>query len=229
MLVKETSPDNVSGAMQPAWWQMPSAQVLVAANVIIAGGVLFGGWPLFPVMFLFWAENVIVGFFNVLRMAASGRSGTAEKVGTIPFFILHYGGFCLGHGVFVVALFAGDELRGYMAAAGGFDAGFVRQLLSGQGVWLGVVVLFASHWFSFARNYLGSGEYRQAEAGKLMGAPYARVMVLHVLILAGGFVIMGFESPTAFVLLLVVLKTAIDVYSHVREHRGYAALEQQGA
>ena len=56
-----------------------------------------------------------------------------------------------------------------------------------------------------------------------MGAPYARVVVMHVAIIAGGFLTMVFGSPAALLFVLVVLKTIIDVELHLREHRAKSA------
>jgi hypothetical protein len=51
-----------------------------------------------------------------------------------------------------------------------------------------------------------------------MGEPYSRVVVLHVTILASGFLIEILGTPLAALVLLVVLKTAIDLRAHLKEH-----------
>ena len=53
----------------------------------------------------------------------------------------------------------------------------------------------------------------------LMGKPYARVVVLHVAMLVGGFLSMAMGEPAAILFVLVVLKTALDVNFHLRERR----------
>ena len=52
-----------------------------------------------------------------------------------------------------------------------------------------------------------------------MQQPYGRVVVLHLAILGGGFLIMALKSPTAGLVLLVVLKIILDVRSHWKERR----------
>ena len=93
-----------------AVWQSPSVIVLVLANLIPLGGVVFFGWQVFPIMFLFWLENVVVGAFNVLELIMAGGSGSpaAVKIFLVPFFTLHYGIFTLVHGVFVFTMFGAD-------------------------------------------------------------------------------------------------------------------------
>ena len=53
-------------------WKSPSVIMLVLANLIPLGGVLFFGWQVFPIMFLFWFENVVVGVFHALKMLLAG-------------------------------------------------------------------------------------------------------------------------------------------------------------
>ena len=57
-----------------------------------------------------------------------------------------------------------------------------------------VVALAASHLYSFFVNYIGHGEYRRTFVVWLMVQPYARVVVLHLAILFGGFIAMALGS-----------------------------------
>ena len=76
---------------------------------------------------------------------------------------------------------------------------------------------------SFLLNYVGRGEYKNATVGGQMFAPYLRVFVLHIVIVLGGAVLIGIRQPVFLVALLVVLKTAIDLGLHLREHRARPA------
>src|SRR5437764_13367701 len=51
-----------------------------------------------------------------------------------------------------------------------------------------------------------------------MTRPYGRVMVLHVVILGGGFLVQALGAPVAAIAMLVVLKTGLDLVGHLREH-----------
>jgi len=216
-------PTPATLAAAPAsYWLRPSVLALVAANLVPLGGVLFLGWEIFPLVFLFWLENVIVGGFNALKMllaAPALPAGWVVKAAMIPFFCFHYGMFCLVHGVFVVVLFG----RGTVAVKGFPDAALFWQVLTGQHLFWAALALAASHGVSFVLNYLRSGEYRQARLETLMQAPYGRVVVLHVAILGGGFLIMGLGSPVWALALLVFLKIGLDVRAHLRERRRFAA------
>ena len=56
-------------------WKLPTVIALVLANLVPLYGVLFLGWETFPLVFLFWLENVIVGAFNVLKMLMAPAYG----------------------------------------------------------------------------------------------------------------------------------------------------------
>ena len=99
-----------------AWYRVSSSVgalvALVLANLVPLAGVLWFGWSIWTILTIYWVENGIVGFYNVLKMAAVSGIG---KLGVIPFFILHYGMFWLVHGIFILTLpsfvpFGGGEL-----------------------------------------------------------------------------------------------------------------------
>jgi hypothetical protein len=191
----------------------PSAYVLLATNLIPLVGIALHNWTVFQVLLLYWCENVVVGGFNVLRMLAAQPQSEvtwAGKLFLIPFFCVHYGMFTFVHGMFVVALFGGNTF-------GGLSGATLVHAVRGAGLTLPVAALVASHGFSFFHNYLGGGEYQRASLPQLMFRPYGRIVVLHLTVLLGGFLVMALGQPVAAIVLLVGLKTAIDLGAHLRE------------
>jgi hypothetical protein len=171
------------------------------------------------VLVVYWIENGVVGLLNIARMAAAQGtagggplgttgSGAVAKAVLIPFFAVHYGIFWVVHGVFVFLL---PMLAGFGASGA-----------TGGVVGLGALALAISHGASYAVNYVGRGEYRTATLGALFVAPYARVVVLHVTVLLGGFATLAAGGPIVLVALLVTLKTVIDLALHLREHAAAA-------
>jgi hypothetical protein len=198
-----------------------SVLFLIVANLVPLYGVFFLKWQVFPILLLFWTENVIVGIFNVFKMlAASPASATSwlAKVFMIPFFCFHYGMFTFVHGIFVFGLFGGF----FTAGASFPDEQSLLQAIADSQLGWAILALFLSHAVSFFMNYIGKKEYERAGVQELMAQPYSRVVVLHVTILAGGFVVMALGSPAFALLLLILLKTFIDVQAHLREHRKYS-------
>jgi hypothetical protein len=144
----------------------------------------------------------------------------ALKLFVVPFFIVHYFGFCAGHGVFVFAMF-GDEDR-YYTASDGSDllAVFSRPIeIFSTPLGTAAAVLALSHLFSFVQNYLIGGEYRRLDLRRLMFMPYGRIIVLHVTILAGGFATMLLGGSVWPVAVLVAMKIVVDLKMHLAEHR----------
>jgi hypothetical protein len=196
----------------------PSALVLILANLGPVYGVLVLGWKVFPIIFLFWLENLIVGGLNVFRMLLADPRNTTfwfVKIFLIPFFCVHFGLFTFVHGVFVIGLFGGMFRTGAPFPDSDIVIGFIRQYQLGWAI----IGLASSHIISFVVNYVGEGEYLKANPMNLMQQPYGRVVVLHITILVGGFLVMILQSPIVGLLLLVVLKTGLDLRSHLREHR----------
>ena len=205
----------------------PSVLVLVIANLVPLYGVFLLHWPVFPILLLFWTENVIVGVLNVFKMLLASPTQPGAwllKVAMIPFFCVHYGMFTLVHGVFVFVLFGG-----YLTSGADFpDPGSVMRSIAGYQLGWAVLALLLSHVISLAVNYIGKGEYKQASVQALMGQPYGRVVILHITILFGGFVAMSLGSPAFALLVLILLKTFVDVQAHLREHKRYRDAEQRG-
>jgi hypothetical protein len=208
--------------------------LLVLANMAPIYGVVVFGWDAFYIVLLYWAENLIIGFYNILKIAFAKVEHPIFHLGKllqIAFFIIHYGGFVAVHGFFVFAIFGKGE------AGKALEMGkhpwpcfliFV-QLLIGviRHCWTTIPddmkyvigTLFLSHGVSFVRNYLIAGEYKTSKPKDLMGQPYSRVMVMHIAIIAGGFLSFSIGSPAGVLIVLIVLKTIIDVKLHLRQHR----------
>jgi len=195
----------------------PSLLALGLANALPIAGVLLLGWKVFPLVLLYWLENVVVGGFNVGKLLLARPQEPAYSVGKlflIPFFIFHFGMFTLLHGVFVFALFGAktlprfDSLAELPAAIRAYHLGW------------GVLALVVSHGLSFYWNYFENGEYRRASLPILMMQPYARLVVLHLAVLFGGWIVLTLGSPLLALLVLVALKTTADVRAHQAErHR----------
>lgn len=209
-------------------WQRPSVIALVLANLVPVFGVLFFHWEVFPLMFLFWSENVIIGAFNVLKMLTANPESAlswAGKLFLIPFFCVHYGMFTFVHGVFVVGLFGG----GFRPGAGfpGLET-FWRIVHENYLGWA-ILGLAISRGISFVMNYLVGGEYKRASLQQLMAQPYGRIVVLHLAILGGGFLVMALHSPELGLLVLVALKIAFDLRGHFAERKKFAENQNSGA
>ena len=217
---------------KPFWMDIPLLS-LIAANTIPFFGVIFFKWDIFYIVFFYWAENLAIGFYNVLKMAfvkVNHPGGNMAKLFMIPFFMVHYGGFTAGHGFFIFEIFSKGHTMRSMHHEETWPCFFVflqmlinliRDFFSSvsPAVRLAIFALFISHGISFIYNYLLKGEYAKSDLGALMFQPYVRIFVLHIVVLFGGILLEVTGSPAGLLIILVVLKTLIDINLHKLEHK----------
>ncbi|MBF8264444.1 MAG: hypothetical protein HW384_308 [Dehalococcoidia bacterium] len=204
---------------KPADLKKPTVVILILSNLVPLYGVLFLDWEVFPILLLFWTENIIIGVFNIFKMAICSPASPgqwAAKLFLVPFFSVHYGIFTLVHGLFIYTLFGGLIIKETEIP----DLTLLRQITGGYSFTLGFLSLFLSHGISFVINYIHKGKYKQANLNNLMWQPYGRVVILHLTIIFGGMLVSALGSPTGGLILLVVLKMAIDALSHLKLHAG---------
>jgi hypothetical protein len=205
---------------------------LLAANTVPLWGVFFLGWDTFLIVLLYWAENLIIGFYNILKIAfvkMPHLRGHLAKLFVIPFFIIHYGGFVGVHGLFILFLFG--KSRNLPLPVGNtwpcflvfvqLLLGVIRQMwiIMPDGMLLPLAIFLASHGVSFVHNFLIKGEYAHTNPEKLMSQPYSRIVVMHIAIIAGAFLAAAFKSPLPILIVLIALKTVLDIKLHLREHK----------
>jgi hypothetical protein len=221
-----------------AWYRVGSSAgavvALIVANLIPLIGVLFFGWSLITVMVLYWLENGIVGLWNIPRIALARGSDTVDGASNvaidaanatlllIPFFVIHYGIFWIGHGLFlailphfggVLSMDAAAPVGGFMDPLTAFDGGALSAwgALDVSAVAFAGLVMLVSHGVSFFADYVRRREYLRISPRRQMFSVYGRVIVLHVTILFGGLAIAMLGSPVWILVVLVVAKTYLDL------------------
>jgi len=194
-----------------------STLALLTANLMPLLGVLAFNWNVTPIMIFYWAENLVIGFYNVLKMGRAqgslvgsnttlnGRQVTqSDRRALIVFFIVHYGMFTLCHGIFVLVMF-GARFNGLFSELA-----------------LALLFLSVSHGVSYRRNFIGRMEYQRVAFTSLFWQPYSRVIIMHITILVGGTWAQAKGSPVYALLVLVTLKTVIDLALHLLEHKKFS-------
>jgi hypothetical protein len=205
-----------------------SLAALIGANLIPLAGVFFFNWDVAFIVLLYWAENLIAGFYNILKIVLT-RTGksivNSQKLLIIPFFCLHYGGFCAMHGLFLTVFFKIGESSPFPANEETWPLHLVFiQILFNvvakiwanrppEMIWA-LLGLFISHGVSFVENFILGGEYRQSTIKELMHQPYQRIVVMHIAIIAAGIFVMKFNSPMPMLVILIFLKIVFDLFLH---------------
>ncbi len=169
-------------------------------------------------------ENVVVGVRTILSMFANAAlTGWANWPGAVfmaAFFTVHYGLFCFGHGVFVMAMFG----EGFYGSSIIDLPGAMRTVFATQNnMYVGLASIFLWQVVQFV-IFLLSGEAKRTNVSELMGSPYPRLMVLHTSIIFGGFVLMMLNAPVAGVVVLALIKMAYDVSGVLRAGPGPLAV-----
>lgn len=200
---------------------------LLLANLIPVFGVLFMDWDVGGIIVLYWAENLVIGLYTILKMLVTGGLGA---IGLILFFCIHYGGFSVVHGIFVLKLTEYAGISTLQAVDESWPGplvlveklyNLVSSILAAapdEMLWV-LLAMVLSHGVSFLVLFIGQGEFRETTVSRLMRAPYRRVAILHIAVIVGAFLIVKLESPMGLLLALVALKTGMDIILHNRSHK----------
>lgn len=206
----------------------PPLVSLIAANLLTIVLAVLGNWDLATVVFIYWAQSVIIGIFAFLSILFTDTSAMADSVTettTLPdgskqvrkgnpgtfkvlmagFFALHYGGFHLGYYFFIV----GSGIFGPVD-------------FSDPGIALSCGLFFAIHAYSFLYNRK-RGKAAAADMMRQFMAPYDRILPMHLIIIFGSIIITGLEffgitTVTPVLVLFLLLKTYADVAGHLKKH-----------
>ncbi|TAL31027.1 MAG: hypothetical protein EPN93_18560 [Spirochaetes bacterium] len=187
--------------------------MIVLANALPVVEVLNGRMRVFDVVMLYWLESVIIGGFNIFRIAlARGGPAGKPKLFLVPFFMFHYFGFMLIQLVFIIAL-VGGQVRdwGEISPGGGWYAA-------------ALLALGAGHAYDFFAGYVGEGRYRDANPASQMFRPYVRVAIQQAVILGGAFLSgrLGMGDSMVYLAILVALKVGADLAGYYIERRAGA-------
>jgi hypothetical protein len=206
---------------------LPSVRLILLVNLVPLLGIVLFGWSLLELLLLYWSESAAIGFYMLAKlfvfMWMAGPNYIKENVISKPsgilgkilgmsfmlgFFTIHFGGFMLGHLFFILVLLSPP------------DASFGSII---SPIWFGALAFFLSHGVSFVGNYLIGKEYKKTDVGKLMLAPYSRIVVMQVAIILG-FALTAWMIPLGIppigpLLIIIAAKTLADVGGHVREHK----------
>ena len=188
-----------------------STRLLVISNAITLVAALVLHWPIETLMWPYWIQSVIIGWYSRKRMLAlhqfstEGLTSNDEPVPETPkaarstanFFAIHYGFFHLGYFVFLYQNI--DKLSRWDWLA-----------------FMGLAVSFVmSHGASF-RQHVAADARGRPNLGVMLFLPYLRIIPMHLTLIFGRAI--GGDGVGAL-LLFGVLKTLADVGMHKAQNR----------
>jgi hypothetical protein len=196
-----------------------SSYVLIATNLVPLFGALFMGWQVKDIILLYWLETLIIGLFNVFKMLFARKEAEFKgKITLTPFFCFHYGFFVVSYAQLLAYIFSWNIFTEEKVFTG------LITLLQHTHLDVGLFILLLSHGYSFITNYW-KDERKNTSLIALMFLPYKRVLILHVVIIAGGLLssaLSGGNLWFLFLAIFVLMKTAVDLIFHLFERRNSA-------
>lgn len=206
----------------------PPIIALLAANIITIILAVLENWDLATVLFIYWAQSIIIGIFAVISilfsdtstlladlnksLADNGRKPTYTgsavwiyKGAMAGFFTLHYGIFHWAYYSFIV------------------ESGIFGPVdLSNWGLWASCFLFFGNHLYSYL--YHRRGERQGARfITEAFITPYNRIIPMHLTIIFGSMVILGLgllgiTTVLPVLVLFLIIKTYTDIAMHLRKH-----------
>lgn len=206
----------------------PPVVSLIIANLATIGLAILENWDVLTVIFIFWAQSLIIGFFSVVSILLADTAllavemGKAEaeagrgpvmgrgrvwifKILVAAFFCVHYGLFHL----FYFILYFGDGT-------------FTLAKAMAPAILVPLVFFSFHHLFSLLWSWRATPRGGQFMADSIL-LPYNRIVPMH-LTMFFGFAItsllsaIGVETLLPVLVVFIVLKTYMDIRMHIVLH-----------
>ncbi len=218
--------------------------MLVLVNIIPALGVLFFDWDVFVIVGIYWAETIIVGFYALLKFvfAQTQIVSIRKKLMVTPLFLLLFGWFISAFGIFIIfffVVFPSEFLKDptltlpmpendlfkvhwpgpLLLFQLGIESGRIIYYTMPKRAIFVVFCLMISHGLSFIIDYIlrGGRNYRNFRIE--MRDPVARVLILHISLMIGGFLILIFKPHVTILVCMVLLKCLIDAKLYLSQQK----------
>lgn len=234
------APEPVSGLSL----YLPLA-ILLISNLIPLAGVIFWGWDTFVLLMLYWLETLIIAFWTLMRIligADLSRSFIGEIIGRafmFVFFLIHSGGFMLGHFIFLWA-FYGKEWGHKIPVTNSLSSlpveAFWQQMIVANGLFIPLAISFLGRGIAFViemaklplwKRLVSEDAGPGRQAGALVGGLYTRIITMHIVILGGAALAQKYGALAPLVL-LILAKTVIDLWLFIKidlKGRGTTAID----
>lgn len=191
---------------------------LVFSNVLVIFFAIVDDLSAIDVLWIYWMQSVIIGIFNFIKIITLKDFSTegfkqgnkpvlptrSTKISTAIFFLFHYGFFHFIYAIFLSSF----SIMGY-SKPGKFETSYFI---------FTTVMFFISYLTEFI-NSKNEDAQEIPNIGKLMFAPYVRIIPMHLTIILGGFIAAAgsfFSANTnlAIIVLFTGIKTVVDLLTH---------------
>lgn len=191
---------------------------LIFSNLAVVFFALIDKLSAIDVLWIYWAQSVIIGIFNFIKMLSLKEFSTeglkqgnkevlptkAVKISTALFFLFHYGFF---H--FIYAMFLGSFSSFGVSHNINLNINYF---------YYSSIIFFINYLIEFINSFR-EPEAETPNLGKIMFAPYARIIPMHLTIILGGFIAAAGSAFSAdtnlmIIVLFIGIKTIVDLITH---------------
>ncbi|GIU69465.1 MAG: hypothetical protein KatS3mg002_0701 [Candidatus Woesearchaeota archaeon] len=148
---------------------------------------------------LFLTENIIIGFFNVLRMASCGQNPFG-KIIFIPFFIFHYGIFLI-----IYYLLIKFFLK-WISESNTLNYESISTIL------FFIIALILINGIKFIIDEI-SGNLKDKSPHEFTFRPYSKLILTTLSVILGSLIYVGLKKQEFMLFFIVLLKLIIEIYS----------------
>jgi len=195
---------------------------------------------------LYWSETAVIGFWLIVRIVAlptyafrlgksefrfQGQFSFALALGFGVLIFVQAGLFMIGHILLLLSMFAGP----WGARAHGLGD-FAAKIVIETGLWIPLLLLFIRRGLTLLFRVIRPAWLRRVEAALSIPSPsalsvaesiamirgfYRRIGTMQLALIVGAFVARALGpslvGPTAPLIVLILLKTAMDLKTHLAE------------
>jgi len=207
--------------------------LIVIANLFPLAGVLWWGWDVFEILVLFWMQTVLIIVLAVPRIAKLPNGTLGEitvngvtRAATQRDMMLGVGligpGICAAYLMFLWVMFAGPWRK---VIHGPLD--FVQHLVIDNGAWTALAIIVLVETFRYLLTPpraapieriatlvgLRLETQNHEDFGVILLKLFKRAFLLQAAIILGGMLVMSYGGAMAPLLILIGLKTLIELGS----------------
>lgn len=206
-----------------------STKLLVVSNVVTIIFAVIEKWDLNSVLWIYWFQSVIIGYFNYVRMLKIenpneqnlttnelvAKSIKKGKQTNASGFLVIYSWFQAAYLIFLIKI-SYIQIKDQII---NFNYLILISLIS---IIVSIITFYLNHRASFNLNYEEDLKGK-INTGTLMLMPYARILPMHIITAFAAITVSGdMKFITGFWTLITIfflsMKTMADVIMHKVEH-----------
>lgn len=194
----------------------------IFSNSIFIIGLLFLNWSTALIIFGYWIDELIGFIFLIVKFIILKVSRKQEKI-SAGGVLFAYAFFMFGHLVFLLiflGIFAANDVNAELIFENIFyfimgrfyalEPEFLQSLFL-----ITLVTLFAA-CFAFFKDFLIKKKYRELDLAVFEKKAFTPIIMPHLIIVLGGFVIVMLKGHAKFTIILIIVKLITEFLIYKR-------------